>query len=251
MTDFDSDNLQPSYVSGKKITVLRTMAKPNDAQDSIEQKKTSFFGSALRRPKPDEVTVKPAQLIYEQVVFISGKLEIDFYRTTSYKIQIDEDVREVIIGETTFPILPESGVWEKVGKKMKEGVGVHKQDLVLPSQERVVETISDSMYLDCYGKVTNFQHHIDSKIVENYPKKILDIHEGNIRKIELTEDAIIQKLAQKIRTPLDIDIEVISQDFVVDEYTEIYLPIYEARAFDIKNREAVIRLDAVTGNILS
>lgn len=243
-------SIRPSQLPDKKIIVLKESVKPLDAKDLMEKKKTSFFGSALKRPNPAEVTVQLPQLIYEQIVFISGKYDVDFYRKASYKLQVAKDIKDVIIGEETFPVVSEYGVWKKFGKKMKKGVGVHKQDLVIEGDEHVVRTIEDSLYIDNYGQETKFTHKISHDSVETYPKRILDVHKDFLKKVELTEEAIIQKLAQKLVAYLDFDIRLNSQKFTVDEYHEIYLPVYEARAHDMKKRAAIIRVDGVTGKVL-
>ena len=246
----DLGSIRPSHLPDKKIIVLKESVKPLDAKDLMEKKKTSFFGSALRRPSPAEVTVQIPQLIYEQIVFISGKYYVDFYRKASYKLQVAEDVKDVIIGKTTFPVRSEYGVWKKFGKKMKKGVGVHKQDLIIEGDEHAVRTIDDSLYIDNHGQETKFTHKINSKTVETYPKRILEIHKDFIKKVELSEETIIQKLAQKLMSYLDFDIKLNSQEFTISEYSEIYIPVYEARAHDTKKRAAVIRVDAVTGKVL-
>ena len=135
----DETGLKPRNTPTKETIVLKTKLLPQDIMEVLEKKKTSFFGSALRRLKPDEITVENPQLYLEQFIFILGHYEIDFDRNASYVIKVDPDVVKVAIGTEKFPTLNESGVWKKFGKKMKQGVGITKQDLELNVVENAVK----------------------------------------------------------------------------------------------------------------
>jgi hypothetical protein len=216
----------------------------------LEKKKTSLFGSALRRPKSSEITVENPQLFLEQFIFVLGHYEIDFNRNVSYMIKVDPDVVEVAIGTEKFPVLNASGVWKKFGKKMKQGVGITKQDLELNVVENAVKSMTDSMYLDNNGLETTFSYSTNSDAVENYAQKTLDINKEHIRRIQMNDDDIFSKLAHKLKDGLKHDLKINHEEFVVTEFREIFVPIYETKCYDKKSKVAIARADAVTGKII-
>jgi len=223
---------------------------PQDVMEVLEKRKTSLFGSTLRHPKPEEVKVENPILYLEQVIFVSGYYKIDFNRKTSYTIKVDSDVAEVSIGNKKFPVLDSSGMWKKFGKKMKHGVGITKQDLVINVTENAVRNIDDFLYLDNNGLETDFSYSTNSDAVENYAQRTLDVNKEHIRRIEITDDAIFSKLAQKLKDSLRLDIKINHEEFVVTEFREIFVPIYEAKCYDNKEKVAIARIDAIIGKFL-
>ncbi|QLH03848.1 hypothetical protein C5F47_07120 [Nitrosopumilus cobalaminigenes] len=246
----DERNLKPSNIPTKETIVLRTKLLPQDIIEILDKKKTSFFGSALRRPKSDEITVETPQLYLEQYVFILGHYEIDFDRNASYMIKVDPDVVEVAIGTKKFPVLNESGVWKKFGKKMKQGVGITKQDLELNVTENAVKSMTDSMYFDHNGLETTFDYSTDSDAVENFVQNVLDVNKSHTRKIKMTNNELFSKLFHKLKESLKHDLIINHEEYVVTKFQEIFVPIYETKCYDEKNKVVVARVDAVTGKII-
>lgn len=216
----------------------------------LEKKKTSLFGSTLRRPKSDQVTVESPILFLEQFIFVMGHYEIDFNRDVSYVIKVEPDVVEVTIGPEKFPILNKSGMWKKFGKKMKQGVGISKQDLEIKATENAVKSMTDSMYLDNNGLETTFSYNTNSDAVENYAQKILDVNQGHVRRSTLTDDDVFSKLAHKLKDSLRHDLKINHEELIVTEFREIFVPIYETKCYDNKNKVAVARIDAITGKFI-
>ena len=243
-------NLKPKNIPTKQTLVLKTKLMPQDIMGILDKKKTSLFGSALRRPKPDEITVENPQLFLEQVIFVLGHYEIDFNRDTSYVIKVDSDVTEVTIGNKKFPVLNEFDMWKKFGKKMKYSIGITKQDLEIKVTENVVKNITDSLYLDNNGLETTFSYSTNSDAVENYAQRTLDVNKEYIRRIEITDDAIYSKLAQKLKDGLTLDIKINHEEFFVTEFREMFVPVYETKCYDKKEKVAIARIDAITGKFL-
>ena len=239
-------NLKPDNNPTKQTIVLKTKLMPQDIVEILNTKKTSFFGSALRRPKADEITVKNPQLFLEQVIFVSGNYDVDFNRDVSYTVKVDSDVREVTIGSERFPIVNESGVW----KKMKQGVGMTKHDLEIGVTEKAVKNATDSLYLDNHGLETTFPYSINSDIIENFAQRILDVNKEHIRKNNVKDSEVFSMLGQKFRDDTSSNIEINQEDFTITEFLEIFVPIYETECYDKKKKVAIARIDAVTGTFL-
>lgn len=243
-------NLKPANVPTKQIIVLQTKLKPQEIMDVFEKKKTSLFGSALRHPKPSEITSKSPELFLEQMSYVSGSYSINFEREVSYTIKVDEDVVDVTIGNHKFAVTDASGVFKKFEKKMKEGVGLKKKNLEIHVTEHAVDTIADSMYFDCNGLESTFDYNTNSESIENYSQRVLDANKDHIRKVPVEEDVIFSKLAQKLKKNLNSDIQINSEDFIITEFKEIFIPIYEIKCYDTKGKTAVARIDALTGKFL-
>lgn len=244
------ENLKPNNIPPKQTIVLRTKLLPQDIMKVLEKKKTSFFGSTLRRPKSDQIEVDSPELFLEQFIFILGNYEIDFNRNTTYMIKVEPDVVEVAIGTEKFPILNKSGVWKKFGKKMKQGVGITKQDLKITATENAIKSMTDSMYLDNNGLETSFSYSTNSDAIENYAQKVLDLNKGHVRRNKMTDDDIFSKLSQKLKDSLKHDLKINHEEFNVTEFREIFVPIYETKCYDNKNRVVVARIDAITGKLI-
>ncbi len=133
----------------------------------------SLFGSAFSRPKPEEIHVHSKITAYESYLIISGKYEVDFYRKALHKINVDGDVTEILIGEGVFPIKSKSGVWDKFEDKMKEGIGIDKEEVEIEVEEHAIRRQSGTLTLDHHGnEVKEFQYKIDSSTIANYPRSV-------------------------------------------------------------------------------
>ena len=243
-------NLKPKDIPSKKTIVLRTKLMPQDIMAIMDKKKTSLFGSTLRRPKLEEITVENPQLFLEQVIFVPGYYAIDYNHDVSYVIKVEPDVKEVSIGRKKFSVLNESGVWKNFGKKMKHGVEITKQDLEINATENAAKSMADLMYLDNHGLETTFSYSTNSNAVENYAQRTLDVNKEHIRRIEISDDDVFFKLLQKLKDSLKLDIKINHEEYVIVEFQEIFIPIYEARCFDKKEKVAIARIDAITGKFL-
>ena len=238
--------LKPNNKPPRQTVVLKTKMMPHDIKEILNAKKTSLFGSALRRPKSDEITAENPQLFLEQIVFVSGNYDVDFNRDVSYTVKVDSDVREVSIGNKQFPVASKSGVW----KKMKQGVGMTKQDLKIRVTEKAAKNTTYSLYLDSHGLETTFPYTMNSDIVENFAQRVLDINKEHVRKNKIDDDEIFSMLAQKFNDSISQDIEINHEDFTIEEFLEIFVPIYETECYDKNKKVAIARIDAVTGTFL-
>lgn len=227
-----------------KITVLRKNIDADEAMEIVEQKKTSPFKSLLSRPKKEDVHVHSMKLYYECILMVSGKYIADYFRKATSTISVDSNVREVVLGDGVFPIRSKSGLEKAfVGKR-----GKNKIDLKL--EEHVFVEEEDELIFDHHGREIKFPFKINSKTVENYPKRLLEKNQPNVKKPELTYDAAISKLQSQLKKPLEADVRDLSEEFVLREITELYVPIFEARLIGPKKKVGIIRIDAVRKKVL-
>jgi hypothetical protein len=227
-----------------KTIVLRKNLENDDVMEIVEQKKTTPFKSLLSRPKKEDVHIHSLKLYYECILMVSGKYIADYFRKSTHTISVDSNVHEVIFGDGFFPVRSKSSFTKAfVGKR-----GKNKIDLKL--EEHVFVEEEDELTFDHHGRDIKFPFKINSKTIENYPKRLLSKNESNIKKPELTYDAAINKLQSQLKKPLESDVRNINDEFVLREISEIYVPIFEARLVGPKKKVGIIRIDAVRKKIL-
>jgi hypothetical protein len=227
-----------------KTIVLRKNLENDDVMEIIEQKKTAPFKSLLSRPKKEDVHIHSLKLYYECILMVSGKYIADYFRKSTHTISVDSNVHEVTFGDGIFPVRSKSSLTKAfVGKR-----GKNKIDLKL--EEHVFVEEEDELTFDHHGREIKFPFKINSKTIENYPKRLLAKNESNVKKPELTYDAAISKLQSQLKKPLESDVRNINDEFVLREISEIYVPIFEARLIGPKKKVGIIRIDAVRKKIL-
>jgi hypothetical protein len=227
-----------------KIIVLRKNFEEEDALEIVEQKKTIPFKSLLSRPKKENVHVHSLKLYYECILMVSGKYIADYFRKATHSISVSSNVREIVFGDGTFPIRSKSGFKKAfVGKRGKNKIDLKVEEHVFVEEE-------NELAFDHHGNEIKFPFKVNSKTIENYPKRLLDKNKSNIKKPELTIDAALEKLQSQLKKPLETEVRDISEEFVLREITELYVPIFEARLIGPKKKVGLIRIDAVRKKIL-
>ena len=235
----------------EKTIVLKNQLEQEKLDEIIYNKKTSLFGSMFSRPNPKEIHVHSKITAYESYMIISGRYEIDFYRKATHKIDVSGDVIEIIMGDGIFPIKTKSGILEKFGDKMKEEIGIDREEVELEVEEHAVQRQSGTLTLDHHGyEVKEFPYKIDSRSVENYPTRILEQNSENVKQQELTKESCIEKLRVKLRRVSPQDIRMNLEKFIVDKITNVYVPVHEARCVDPKKKVKVLRIDGITKKVL-
>jgi len=227
-----------------KTIVLKKRIDELIAADIIEEKKITPFRGRLMRPKREEVHIHSIKLFYESVLSVSGKYVADFYRKATHTISVDSSVREIVLGDGIFPIRTKSGFAKAFSRKKTK----NKVDMRL--EEHVFIEEEGQIFFDHHGKEIRFPYKINSKTIENYPKRILQNNEPNVKRSELKHEAVIDKLSKKLKKPLEPDVRNLNDELIVNEINEIYVPVFEARLIGPKKKVGILRLDAVRKKIL-
>jgi hypothetical protein len=66
----------------------------------------------------------------------------------------------------------------------------------------------------------------------------------------MTYDAAIKKLQTHLKKPVETDVRDLSDEFILREITEVYIPIFEARLIGPKKKVELLRIDAVRKKVL-
>jgi len=227
-----------------KIIVLKKQIDEDFAREFVEKKKTTVFRSRLRRPKSEEVHIHSLKLNYESILIVSGKYVADFYRKATHTISVDYNVKEIVLGDGVFPVRAKSGFSKALAsKKSKNKVDMRLEEHVFIAEE-------GEMAFDLHGKEIRFPFKINSKTIENYPKRILQKNEPNVKHPELKSEAAINKLSKKLKKPLEPDVRDLNDEFIIKNVNEVYVPIFEARLIGPKKKVGILRIDAIRKKIL-
>ena len=227
-----------------KIIVLKKTVDEATIREIVENKKTNPFKKLLKKPKPEDVHIHSIKLNYEAILMVSGIYAANFFRKAIHPIKVDFNVNEVVLDEGIFPIRTKSGLNKALSRKK----GKNKVDLEL--EEHVFIENEDTIYFDHHGTEIKFPFKISSNSIEHYPQKILDINQTNVKKPEITNESAINILTTKLMRPLEKDVRDLKDEFTINEVSEVYIPIFEARLIGPKKKIALLRIDAIRKKIL-
>ena len=229
--------------------VLRPILDYNEAEQIVENRKTSLFRSMLQKPKKTEVHVHSIKLSYEAFLILSGKYNADFYRKTVHPISVDPDVREIIIGDDVFPITKGKGVLGKLNTKIKKSAG-RKNQVDLELEEHVYIDDEQEVAFDHHGKEIKMPYKMSSRLIESYPRRTLEKTKSNVKKPEITYDAAVTRLTSKLKKSVSIGRRNLQEKITINEIIELYVPIYEARLIGPKKNIRLIRIDSIRKKVL-
>ena len=139
-----------------------------DVSVLVEKKKIDNFRSMLRKPKRKDVHVESVVLNYECVTMISGKYKSDYYRKAIHTVSVSQNVSEIVFGDGLFPVRSKSHFKRKISGKLGKNL------VDLPLEEHAFIESEGEFYFDSGGKEIKFPFKINSKTIENYPRKILE-----------------------------------------------------------------------------
>ena len=221
----------------------------SEAEQIVENRKTSLFRNMLQKPKKTEVHVHSIKLSYEAFLILSGKYNADFYRKTVHTITVDSAVREIIIGDDVFPITYGKGVLGKLNTKIKKSTG-RKNQVDLELEEHVYIDDEQEIAFDHHGKEIKMPYKMSSRLIESYPRRTLEKTKNNVKKPEITYDAAVTRLTSKLKKSVSIGRRNLQEKITIDEIIELYVPIYEARLIGPKKNVRLIRIDSIRKKVL-
>ena len=92
------------------VFVLKPKLSHDEAEEIIEKKKINNFKFLLQKPNKSDVRMISFTLYYEAFLLLSGKYTADFIRKANHTINVDSNVREVIIDQNTYSVSRKSSV---------------------------------------------------------------------------------------------------------------------------------------------
>ena len=246
---YSNDNKLADSKYKIKTVVLRPILDNNEAEQIVENRKTSLFRSMLQKPKKSEVHVHSINLSYEAFLILSGRYNANFYRKSIHQIDVDPTVKEIIVGDDVFPVKSGKGVLGKFNAKIKKGTR-RKNQIDLELEEHVYLDDVQEIAFDHHGKEIKIPYKTSSKLIESYPRRTLEKTKNNVKKPEITYDAAVARLTSKLKKSVSIGRRNLEEKITIDEIIELYVPIYEARLIGPKKNVRLIRVDAIRKKVL-
>lgn len=232
-----------------KTVVLRPTLDLSDAEQIVENRKTSRFRSMLQKPSKTEVHVHSLKLSYEAFLILSGKYNADFYRKVIHTINVKPNVKEILVGGYTFPIKQGKGVLGRLRTKVKSSTR-KKNQIDLEIEEHVFLEEEKEVAFDHHGKEIKMPYKMSSRLIESYPRRTLEKTKDNIKKPEITYDAAVTRLTSKLKKSVSIGRRNLKEKITINEIIELYVPIYEARLIGPKKNVRLMRIDGVRKKVL-
>ena len=232
-----------------KTVVLRPTLDLSEAEQIVENRKTSRFRSMLQTPKKTEVHVHSLKLSYEAFLILSGKYNADFYRKIIHTINVKPNVKEIIVGGYTFPIKQGKGVLGRLRTKIKSSTR-KKNQIDLEIEEHVFLEEEKEVAFDHHGKEIKMPYKMSSDLIESYPRRTLGKVKNNVKKPEITYDAAVERLIVKLKKSVSIGRRNLQEKITINEIIELYVPIYEARLIGPKKNVRLMRIDSIRKKVL-
>ena len=229
--------------------VLRPILDYNEAEQIVENRKTSLFRNMLQKPKKTDVHVHSIKLSYEAFLILSGKYNADFYRKVIHTIDVESTVKEIVVGDDTFPIKRGKGVIGKLGTKIKSSAR-KKNQVDLELEEHVFLEEEKEVAFDHHGKEIKMPYKMSSELIESYPRRTLEKTKKSIKKPEITYDAAAERLITKLKKSVSIGRRNLQEKITINEIIELYVPIYEARLIGPKKNVRLMRIDSIRKKVL-
>lgn len=216
----------------RKIIVYETRTDPTVIKLAGEKIKDQLFTRfGFLKPRPEEVQFVSIYKYYEPYMLISGCYMIDYYRKCLHVVEIDKEVKEIILLDHKFA--PE---------KPPESPAGDYSIIKLEGEERLVNEFEALLILDRSGKDVSLDG-LPSAPSERNPKKILT--EFGIQEIAQNSDLDIIR-AKIFKRPKDIN-RVVSELFEIDERAVIYTPRFRVVYSNTKTgKEKTVEFDGVT-----
>lgn len=235
-------------IAKKNTVILKPNASLEQIKDLVDKKKTSMFGTAFTRPKPDDVGVSSTDLFFEPIWKIVGEYNIDFYRKNTHQISVDPHVKEIVVGTGVFPAITESGTW----KKFKDSIKIRekKNKIDIPVEEHVEIYLESELYLNSQGQKIEPNLKIESKNIENFSEEFIALNKNNMRTSGLTENQAVDVFLTLVKSDIGEYLRIVSERLVVSVFEQIFLPVYEIRLVDAKNTTKILRIDGMDSKIL-
>jgi hypothetical protein len=226
----DNEVSKESVVSRKTI-VYETRIDPTVIRLAGEKVKHHLFTRfGLLTPKPEEIQLVSMDKYYEPYIVINGKYLIDYYRKCAYNVEVDEEVKEVVLLNSKFTPEHYAEPYSKISHIKLEG------------EERIIKEAKAFLVLNSQGQDTTLTG-IPAAPSEKNPMEII---EQNALK-EFDQNIDVDFLRQRIfKRPNNVN-RIVSENFEVTERSVIYAPRYRLKYANSKTgQERTVQFDGVT-----
>lgn len=224
-----------------KTIVYKTLVDPSTVKLVGEREKAKLFTKmGFLRPKSEDIQFEILEKFYDSYFIINGRYFIDYYRKHIYKLEVEEDVSEIVIfNQVLKPKIPST--LTKLRRKGKE--------VELEAEQRIIKENSAYMALNRKGQVVKVEE-ITTAPAEAEPEKVLNEAGDRVWRSEASPEKAIDIFRSRVVSRPD-DAERITRElFEVSEYTLVFIPLYQVTYKNLKtNQEKILLVNGVTSTI--
>jgi len=228
-------------IAEMKTIVYKTIVDPSTVKLIGEKEKGKLFSKmGLLKPKPEEIQSEPLETLYNPFYTIDGKYLVDYYRKRVYKLDVEEEVSELVV--FNHVLKPERPRLPKLREK--------PQEVELETEQRIIKENSLYMVLDRKGREVSVEE-LPAAPAEEEPERILAEAGEKVWKLETSPEKAIEILkSQVVDRPKDAA-RITKELFEVSDFTIVYVPIYQATYKNVKTEESkTILVNGVTSKLV-
>jgi hypothetical protein len=232
----DSKPLEEKIAKIKRI-VYRTLVDESTVKLLGEKEKSKLFAKmGFLKPKNEDIQLESLEKSYDPFFIVNGTYSIDYYRKQVYKLDVGEDVSELVIfGQV---LKPKAAGSSKFRGKAKE--------VELEVEQRIVKGNSAYIVLDRKGREVEVEK-FPTAPAEEKPKKALAEVGERVWEFEVSPEEAIEIVRSKVvNRPEDLG-RIANELFEVSECNIVYVPVYQAMYKNVNTwEEKTLLVNAVT-----
>ncbi|MCK4953195.1 zinc-ribbon domain-containing protein [Candidatus Bathyarchaeota archaeon] len=224
-----------------KTIVYKTLVDPSTVKLVGEREKVKLFTKmGFLKPKSEDIKFETLEKFYDPYFIINGRYFIDYYRKHIHKLEVEEDVSEIVIfNQVLKPKTPST--LTKLRRKGKE--------VELEVEQRIIKENSAYLALNRKGQIVKVEE-LTTAPAEAEPEKVLTEAEDRVWRSEASPKKAIEVFRSRVVSRPDDAERITKELFEVSEYTLVFIPIYQATYKNLKtNQENSLQVNGVTSTI--
>jgi len=236
----DSKPLEEKIAKIKRI-VYRTLVDESTVKLLGEREKSKLFSKmGFLKPKNEDIQLESLEKSYDPFFIVNGAYSVDYYRKHVYKLDVGEDVSELVIfGQVLKPKAASSSKFRGKGKEVE-----------LEVEQRITKRNSAYIVLDRKGREVEVEK-FPTAPAEDNPKKALAEVGEKVWESDVSPGEAVEIVRSKVvNRPEDLG-RIANELFEVSECNIVYVPIYQAMYKNINTwEEKTLLVNAVTSKLI-
>ena len=236
----DSKPLEEKIAKIKRI-VYRTLVDESTVKLLGEREKSKLFSKmGFLKPKNEDIQLESLEKSYDPFFIVNGTYSIDYYRKHVYKLDVGEDVSELVIfGQVLKPKAASSSKFRGKGKEVE-----------LEAEQRITKRNSAYIVLDRKAREVEVEKFPTAPAEENPKKALAEVGE-RVWEFEVSPEEAIEIVRSKVvNRPEDLG-RIANELFEVSECNIVYVPVYQAMYKNVNTwEEKTLLVNAVTSRLV-
>jgi carbonic anhydrase/acetyltransferase-like protein (isoleucine patch superfamily) len=228
----------PQSLAKTRQIVLKPRLDQIDIQLIGDKIKPRLFSRFRFNSKPENIQLLYTETYFEPYLIISGEYVLDYCRKHTFRLNVKGNANRIFVGgqeyrsEKTEKLKPDSD--NKTFKIVGESHARYERQAYYILDRMMTEIPPEKLPLSPFDIKRN-------KLDRGF----------NFKKFEISDDAQIEFLKQKIvQRPANLA-EIIKETFDITDRTVAYYPMYQLTFENLKNREtAIVTINGISGETI-